>query len=305
MTVVGIVIAVLGFGFVVQRVIVNWDDVSDAMRDASGVWIVPAFVLAAAGMTVVALAWRHVLAALGARVAGRDAVRWYFPGELGKYVPGGIWPVVGRAELARRGGIRRGVAYASVALSLGALYLAAIAVVAAALPLELAATNDSPAPLVVALLLPLGIVALHPRVLHTLHSWAQRVMRRDFEVDIPSWRTSLVLVARYLPAWALIGTATWCVARAFDAHAPFGRVFVAAVVSWVVGFLLVPVPGGVGVREAVFVAVAGLSVGIGAAVALVARLIFMAVDAGGALLAPVVARPRRPVPAANTPEPPN
>jgi glycosyltransferase 2 family protein len=304
--VIGIVVAVLGFGFVIQRAIANWDDVQAAMRDASRVWLVPAFLLAAAGMTVIALAWRHVLAALGGRVSVRDAVRWYFPGELGKYVPGGIWPVVGRAELARRGGVRRGVAYASVALSLGALYLAAIAVVAAALPAQLAATNDSAAPLVVALLLPVGVVALHPRVLTTLHGWAQRVVKRDFEVDIPSWRTSLLLVARYVPAWALIGGATWCVARAFDDHAPFGRVFVAAVVSWVVGFLLVPVPGGVGVREAVFVAVAGLSVGVGATVALIARLIFMAVDTGGAVLAPMVTRTRRSsVPAASAPDPPH
>ena len=35
-----------------------------------------------------------------------DSIGWYFAGELGKYLPGGIWPVFGRGQLAyRRGGI--------------------------------------------------------------------------------------------------------------------------------------------------------------------------------------------------------
>ena len=66
----------------------------------------------------------------------------------------------------------------------------------------------------------------------------------------------------------------------------------AAMFSWVVGFLLVPVPGGVGVREAAFVALVGGSVpaGIRATVAVVARLAFMLVDAAGALIGGAVVR---------------
>jgi uncharacterized membrane protein YbhN (UPF0104 family) len=73
-------------------------------------------------------------------------------------------------------------------------------------------------------------------------------------------------------------------------------VFVAAVVSWVVGFVAVPVPGGVGVREAAFLALAGLPAGIGATVALVARLMFMGIDALGAAAAFTKSRSRRAVP---------
>ena len=48
----------------------------------------------------------------------------------------------------------------------------------------------------------------------------------------------------------------------FDPHAPFGNVFTAAVISWIVGFLLVPVPGGVGVGEGAFTALVSLPKGI-------------------------------------------
>jgi uncharacterized membrane protein YbhN (UPF0104 family) len=83
----------------------------------------------------------------------------------------------------------------------------------------------------------------------------------------------------------LIGTATWCVARAFDPSASWLGVAPAAILSWIVGFVSVPVPGGIGVREAAFVALAGtIPTGVRATVAVAARLCFMLVDAAGAAL---------------------
>ena len=61
--------------------------------------------------------------------------------------------------------------------------------------------------------------------------------------------------------------------------------------SWIVGFVLVPVPGGVGVREAAFVAAAGsLDPGIAAATAVAARALFVVVDALGAALGTLALR---------------
>jgi uncharacterized membrane protein YbhN (UPF0104 family) len=187
-------------------------------------------------------------------------------------------------------------------MSLGALYLAAIAVIAVAVPIQLALTSASTSALLLVLLLPLGILALHPRFLHWLFGLVRRVTKREISIVVPPWRTSLAIVVRYVPAWLFIGGSTWCVARAFFHDAPLGRVFVAAIASWVIGFVLVPVPGGVGVREAAFVAAAGLPAGVGATVALIARLMFMAVDAAGAGVAPVVARRRSQPGSDETPE---
>jgi uncharacterized membrane protein YbhN (UPF0104 family) len=92
-------------------------------------------------------------------------------------------------------------------------------------------------------------------------------------------------VARYLPAWLLIWVATWCVARALIPDPPVLRLGIAAMLSWVAGLAAVPVPAGAGVREATFVALAGLPVGLAATVAVTSRLLFLVVDALGALVA--------------------
>jgi uncharacterized membrane protein YbhN (UPF0104 family) len=285
-----VAVAVAGAGAVavVLALAGQWDEARRALAGTEAAWLVAALLLAATAMFAIAWPWADVMAALGSRAPRGRALAWYFVGELGKYVPGGLWTVVGRAEQATTGGLDRSTAYASVALSLVAAYLAAIGVAVALVPVA----SGGGVPLAVVALLPAGLAVLHPRVLRPLLGLLRRLARRPLGVEAPSWRVSVGLVARYVPAWLVVGGATWCVARALDPGAGVGRVALAAVVSWIVGLLAVPVPGGLGVREAVFVSAAGLPLSTGAATAVVARLAFMLVDAAGALLGAAALRRR-------------
>ena len=290
---VGVVVGAVAVAFVVRTLLRDREEIRAALDGAEPGWLVLALLLAAAGMTAIALPWRRALRLVGGDLPTGHVVARYYLGEIGKYVPGGVWPVLGRAELARRHGLPRTVAYSSVALSLATLYLCALFVVLLGLP-ALLAGDDGSGPVALVLLLPLGLVLLHPAVLRRGLSLAERATHRSIDVVIPSWRDIVTLVARYLPAWLAIGTATWSVARALDPHADLANVGAAAVLSWVVGFVLVPVPGGVGVREAAFIAAAGsLDPGIAAATAVLARAVFVTVDVVGALLGAAALRAAR------------
>ena len=134
-------------------------------------WIVAAFLVAAAAMTAIAIPWRHVLRMLGGDLSWPETVARYYAGEIGKYLPGGVWPVLGRGELARRAGVARTAAYSSVALSLALLYLAAMFVVLVCVPVMIAA-GGSLASLWVLALLPLGLAGLHHAVLERVRGMA-------------------------------------------------------------------------------------------------------------------------------------
>ena len=283
-TAVGVVLALAAAVFVGRALVRDRAEIGDALDGASVGWLALAAVLAVVGMTAIAIPWRRAIQLLGDDLPMSQVIRRYFVGEIGKYVPGGVWPILGRGELAVRWGVRRTAAYGSVLLSLVALYLASMFIVVAGLP-SLLSGDDGTGPIAVLLLLPVGLVALHPRILGAAIGLLERVSRRQVHLSIPPWRSSIALVVRYVPAWLAIGSATWAVARSLDPSAGIVEIGTAATLSWLIGFVLVPVPGGVGVREAAFVAAAGsLDPGIAAAVAVAARLIFVAVDAAGALI---------------------
>ena len=287
----GLIASVAGLAFVARLLAMRWTETEAALRGADGWRLLLAAVCAALGMIYAASGWGIALRMFGASITITRAVALYFRGEVAKYVPGGAWAVVGRGELARREGIAPTVAYSSVLLSLAALYVSCAALVAALLLLGLRATA---APVVAAVTFVLGIVALHPRALELFRAIAQRLTRRELTVRIPSWAASSRMVVFYLPVWLAVGTATWAIVRALGGTTDWPHVVLAAATAWLAGFVAVPVPGGIGIREAVFVAaMPSASAGTAAAAALIARALFMAVDATGAAASWLPSRRRR------------
>lgn len=275
--------------FVLRRIARDWEAAEEAIRGADPAWIAGGLALAVITVLGQGAGWRSALRLVGVRIPFARTLVWYLAGEVGKYFPGGIWPILGRGELARRGGVPRPRAYMSVVLSLALLYLAAMFVAVGLLPFALGAA-DRNAWMGALLLLPVGIAVLHHRVLERLVALVARVSRREIDVIIPRWADSLRVLLAYAPTWVTTGLATVAVARALDPSGSPTRIVFAAVLSWIAGLLAVPVPAGAGVREAVFVATCGLGGGVAAAVAIIARLLFTIVDGGGAIIAALLLR---------------
>lgn len=291
----GTLIGTLGLVFVIRLVVNEWDSISETVGEGDPLMLVASLVAGLAAMTWIGLQWGRALRLSGLPLSVRlRPVRflpWYFVGQLGKYVPGGLWPVLGRSELAVRGGVVRSVAYPSVAISLLTTYLGALVLVAAVAPFAVA-RGAGASRLWVLLLLPTGAVCLHPAVLDRMVRLAERVLARGAGFVAPTWGSTVGLIVRHVPAWIGISAATWLVAEALLPDPPILAIFLATPLSWFVGFVAIPVPGGVGVREATFVGVLAGSLGSAdaAAVALASRLVFVAVDLLGAGGSTVLAR---------------
>ncbi|HEY3736250.1 MAG TPA: lysylphosphatidylglycerol synthase transmembrane domain-containing protein [Jatrophihabitans sp.] len=292
---IGTVLAVAGLYFVISKIVDGWSQYGEVIKHASWGWVVVGVLLAFLGMTSLGLVWRSVIAALipgGADTRPRliDVFVWYQFGNLGKYVPGGILQVVGRGELASRGGVPRAVAYNSVALSMGATYVCGALVSAVLLPFALLEHGSIASTWWVFLAIPIGLGCLHPKILGKVFVLAEKAFGGATEKQVPTWSESVLLVARHAPGWLLNGLACYVVTLTFDHSPSFFTVVFAGVVSWVAGFLVIFVPSGLGVREAMFVAITQSSLGgsTAATVAIVSRLVFVVGDALGAALAAIV-----------------
>lgn len=289
---VGIVIGVAGIAFVTARIVRDRDAIADAMSSADVGWLVVGGVAGTIAMALIGLNWLTILHRSGAAAPWRRGMAWFFVGQLGKYVPGGIWPIVGQAELAHRDATPRGAAYSSTAMSMVATFLGAAAV-AAITGLVTPADHRLASAALLALLTALMAAVAVPCVGRAIDRLVRRFTTRVLRLPEPRWFT--VLVARHMPVWiAFAGMNVFAVvALGVDVDRPLvvELIFVTSV-SWMAGFVVVGVPGGIGVRETVFISMTTPSLGAGVAVsaAVLSRVVSIAVDLLGAAGSTAIAR---------------
>jgi glycosyltransferase 2 family protein len=292
----GVAIGIAGLAFVGVRLYRDWDEVEATLDSARIGWLIAAVSAGLASMTVIALNWLSLIRRRGHHAPHGRGLSWFFTGQLGKYVPGGIWPVVGQAELAGRGGADRRSSYLATVSSMAFTLLAAITVAAIS---GVASPHDRR---FTAILLTLGLVVMVaslaiPRLRATLGRLAAAVTRG--RAELPEASVVVLYTLRHIPVWVMFGVMYICVFVALggDSNHDLGPglavdLIFAASLSWIVGFVVIGVPGGIGVRESVFVALMTAPIGatLALSVAVAARLVTIAVDLLGALAAAALAR---------------
>lgn len=289
---VGIVIGVAGIAFVTARVVRDREAIADAMSSAQVGWLVVGGAAGAIAMSLIGVNWLWILRHAGAAAPWRRGMAWFFVGQLGKYVPGGIWPIVGQAELAHRDATPRGAAYSSTAMSMVTTFLGA-AFVAAIIGLFTPTDHRLASVAIVAVLALLLAAVVVPAVGRALDRLARRFTTRELRLPEPRW--FMLAVARHVPVWiAFAGMNVFAVvALGVDVDGPLviELIFVTCI-SWMAGFVVVGVPGGIGVRETVFISMTTATLGAGVAVsaAVLSRVVSIAVDLLGAAVSAAVAR---------------
>ena len=291
--IIGVAIGVAGLVFVGLQIVRDRDDFADALRGADLAWLAVAVLAGLCSMATIGLNWASIIHHLGGAAPWRRALAWFFVGQLGKYVPGGIWPIVGQAELATRARVARSIAYTATATSMLATLLGAATVAAAS---GLASPEDRA---VIAALAGLAVlVVLGALAVPAVRSAARRVTSRvagGRDIAVPEAGWLAVQTLRHVPVWLLYSAMNVIVVAALggdiDAGLAADLAFVTCV-SWIAGFVIVGLPGGLGVREAVFVSMmtGPLGAGLAASVAVTSRVVTIVVDLGGAAGAPVIAR---------------
>jgi uncharacterized membrane protein YbhN (UPF0104 family) len=270
-----IAFGVLAFAGLAGATVSQWHEVSEAFHATSATGLAVSTALLVAGTFCSMLSWRAVLADLGSPLRPRHAGEIFFVGQLGKYLPGSLWPVLAQMELAKEHGVprKRSAVTALVAIAYG---LTSAGIVAAA-TLPWAAAGSLGRYRYVFLVPIAGLLLLVPPVFNRLAGVALRLLRRPPMERGVSARGTTHALAWGVAQWLLWGLALWVLARGVPgAH---GRVLAistgAYALAWTAGFLVVVAPAGAGVRELALVTLLTSSIGHPGAlgVALLARLL--------------------------------
>jgi uncharacterized membrane protein YbhN (UPF0104 family) len=243
-------------------------------------WLLASALLYLLGLSFSAVYWQRLLVHLGARPPLGASLRAYFIGHLGKYMPGKAWAVFLRTSLVSGHGVSMGLA------ALTAFYevlttMAAGVLVAAVLFTLLGADagaglnadtlrsllgmtqsvdvglQRSVVVLLSALLLVALSVPLHPAMFNLLaHRMSLPFRERDAE-RLPAIRFRYLLEGLFLTSvgWLLLGASFAATLRGILGDGwPWLDVRTARLpaimgLSYVIGFVVLIAPGGLGVRE--------------------------------------------------------
>lgn len=198
--------------------------------------------------------WYALLRGTGLRGRFGETARVYTVSELVRYLPGGVLHFAARYRFATAVGVRAeavvSTTVADVVLRLGC----GVALFVATLPWW----PGLPAGWIAAaaLALPVTAVAASPKVLHRVLSVAGRRLGRGAQVPVLGYRCLAWASAAYLGGWVVRGLVTWLMARDLLGVGPGTAAVMVGVtgIAWVVGVVVPFAPGGLGVREAVGVA---------------------------------------------------
>lgn len=269
--------------FVVSVLIAQWRDIHDVLHGSS----LLAFLVVAIPLYLVtaisgALAWTFAFRSTGEQLPLKVGLRVHLLSQIGKYIPGNVGHFVGRLGMLKFEGysVAKGsvsivleilwMIGAAAALSVYALFTGALAVVERAHGVA----DWLPVPvLVVALVMPNLMIFVFNR----LPDGGRRALGFAGKIDRPAERVVLGCYALYFLNFAVNGAILvvgleWL----FDVHVTDLLLVISLyAVVWLLGFILPGAPGGLGVREALFVLLFGGLYGaaVAAAMAVVLRVV--------------------------------
>jgi hypothetical protein len=214
--------------------------------------------------------------------------------NLGKYVPGKVWAVLGMVYFLKREGYATSAAVASTGLHQAYTVVAGALFVSALLGAEI----WERLPLVSILVgLGLSVIVVYPPVFSFLLNRALKLFKKEPLPYTLSFGRALILLLAYVLAWILYGTSFWCMLKGIGlVDPPFWSMVVAFDAAYLLGFLALFAPGGLGVREGVLLVLVSpyVPAGLAATVAVVARIWMTVVELLGLL--PVLRGVSRPIP---------
>ena len=201
--------------------------------------------------------WLRLVRGCGEKLSLLSGAAAYFASQLGKYVPGKALAIVLRVAFAQAAGVRVSVA-AITALYETLTAMAAGALVAAIL-IPLYKSDQGEMGWKALGLLAVAGVPILPGVFNRVSAWAAKPFLRPDSPPLPRLKIATLAggILQTALGWFFLGGSLLAVVRALrpeaiDVSAHDWMVCTAYVaVAYVVGFIALPAPGGLGVREVI------------------------------------------------------
>jgi uncharacterized membrane protein YbhN (UPF0104 family) len=293
-TALKIIYMLLALGFMIYYLAKNWGSLIEYEEQFDVLYMLLAFLFLWLAMACHVVLMKKTFADLaGVKIGLPQMFRVFNLANLGRYLPGKLWSVMGMYYFAGEYGVSKKnttlavvgneICFKGAGLFLGVCYLLFSNSYREYLPL-------------LTVLLIVCIIALHPRIIGRLINFALKILKKD-PIEMPfSYPKILKLFIYSVLLWLIYSAAFYVLVRSITPLDVRNLVKFAAILplSWTIGYIALFAPGGFGVREGMLVLLLGemLPPEVALAIAVVQRIWFLLMEGTNALIA--LAIPARP-----------
>ncbi|WTW94770.1 flippase-like domain-containing protein [Streptomycetaceae bacterium NBC_01309] len=269
----------LAIGGIAYMAYSHWGEVSDTLSEMPWYGVAASGISLLVGMTFGWLTWQTLVDSMGRPTGYAVGARIMLVSQLGKYLPGSVWAYVLQLELGRKAKVSRARLFTATLMYVAVSSIISLVLGLMALPLLL---DETPQAAWVFLLVPIGLVWLHPRMLAKSGEFVLKLLRRPPVTLRLTWPLVAKLTGLTVLSYSFLGLHLWLLARSVSsADLPMLMLCVGAIaVGLTLGVVAFILPSGAGVRELAIVAALASTMPRGEAVALalVSRLMFTVAD---------------------------
>jgi len=249
-TIVAIGIAIAVFYYLGRSLYRSWGELVTSSIRFNLFYLVLSVIFFLTGSLANGYTWQLNLRLLGARMTYWQSIRVIAISLFGKYLPGKVWAFGGRIYLAKQRGV--GEAESSTALLIETISLSFAAFIVFFVSLGFYRPQTLPTKIYWSLLLlPIGLLLMHPKILTMILRTLARLTKRSITIPKFGYTDLLKMYLYYLILWFVHSTGFFFLtASIFPVSYRLILPLIGAYsISWILGFLVLISPGGLGVRE--------------------------------------------------------
>ena len=246
-----IIIVGLIFIFLIRYLIVNWGNIPFKSLHFNTLFIVISFLALVVHFLSYSKSWQEVMKILGSDITFAQSTWMIATTQIAKYLPGRVWYMVGRVYVGKNEKLKGEDLALSMVLETCLLVVTSSIIF---LICTVLTGNYEIANIVIATVLVIvAIVIMHPKILTWITNIALRLLKRP-KIEISVTYVQILRISIYFfGLWiAQIIGFYFLVNSIFQL--PISYIFILAsahTLSWVIGFVVLFAPSGLGIREGV------------------------------------------------------
>lgn len=250
----GLAIVLASLFFLLTRLVRDWHQIPFDRLDFSPAYLAISFgMLLLVHFPIYGWLWQAILKTLDAPISIWKAAAITTVSCIGKYAPGKVWFTLGRMSLAKQDGVPEAKSLLSVVMEIAITLLGGLILLGAAI-LLIPRTQVPSGVYYFFLVVPLCLVVLYPPVMN----WFLRIGLKLLRLPTFEWRLTpgglLKLLCICLLDWLAQGAGSFLLIRSFYplTLSQLPIMMGGYAISWMIGFLVLITPAGLGVREGIY-----------------------------------------------------